>query len=74
MTLLKEWITDLDQKTVLSSQKYNQQVNKYKSKCGGSLGTWKVRPDSDADPYGWFFSGTAGFTEDVVVPGRPTAN
>jgi endonuclease III len=41
MTLPKEWIQDLDQKTVLTSQKYNQQVNKYKSKCGGSLGMWE---------------------------------
>jgi hypothetical protein len=41
MSIPKEWIQDLDQKTVLTSQKYNQQVNKYKSKCGGSLGMWE---------------------------------
>jgi hypothetical protein len=40
-TLPKEWIKDLDQKNVLTSQKYNQQVNKYKAKCGGSLGMWE---------------------------------
>jgi hypothetical protein len=55
MTLPKDWIVGLDQKTVLSSQKYNQQVNKYKSKCGGSLGMWESSGwISDADPYGWF--------------------
>lgn len=55
MTLPKEWIHDLDQKTVLTSQKYNQQVNKYKAKCGGSLGMWESSGwISDADPYGWF--------------------
>jgi hypothetical protein len=55
MTLPKEWTTGLDQKTVLSSQKYNPQVNKYKAKCGGSLGMWESSGwISDADPYGWF--------------------
>jgi hypothetical protein len=54
-TLPKEWIEDIDKKTMLTSQTYNQQVNKYKTKCGGSLGMWESSGwISDADPYGWF--------------------
>jgi hypothetical protein len=54
-TLPKEWIQDLDNKTMLTSQKYNQHVNQYKAKCGGSLGMWESSGwISDADPYGWF--------------------
>lgn len=50
-----EWIKGLDSKTMLTSQKYQQHVNKYKSKCGGSLGMWESSGwIADSDPYGWF--------------------
>lgn len=54
-TLPKEWIEGLDQKTMLTSQTYRIDVNKFKAKCGGSLGMWESSGwISDADPYGWF--------------------
>eukprot|EP00977_Amphora_coffeiformis_P009577 scaffold2205_cov167-Amphora_coffeaeformis.AAC.3 len=50
-----EWIEGLDKKTMLTSQTYNEHVNKFKAKCGGSLGMWESSGwISDADPYGWF--------------------
>lgn len=54
-TVDKNWIAALDTKTMLTSQMYSQHVNKWKSKCGGSLGMWESSGwISDADPYGWF--------------------
>ena len=49
-----DWIKGLSA-NMLSSSTYNAQINKYKSKCGGSLGMWESSGwISDADPYGWF--------------------
>lgn len=50
-----EWIQNLDPKIYLSSQTYRSNVNKFKAKCGGSLGMWESSGwISDVDPYGWF--------------------
>ena len=49
-----EWIEGLSS-NMLSSSTYNIQINKYKAKCGGSLGMWESSGwISDVDPYGWF--------------------
>lgn len=54
-TVEPSWISNLDRKTTLTSSIYNTYVNKYKVKCGGSLGMWESSGwISDADPYGWF--------------------
>ena len=54
-TVLPEWISGLDKRQVLTSSTYNMSVNKYKVKCGGSLGMWESSGwISDSDPYGWF--------------------
>jgi hypothetical protein len=40
---------------MLSSSTYNKNINKFKVKCGGSLGMWESSGwISDSDPYGWF--------------------
>ena len=49
------WIKGMDAKKTLTSQKYDENVNKFKVKCGGSLGMWESSGwISDIDPYGWF--------------------
>ena len=49
-----EWIKGLPS-NMLSSSTYNVQINKFKAKCGGSLGMWESSGwISDVDPYGWF--------------------
>lgn len=54
-TVESDWISNLDRKTTLTSSTYNNYVNKYKVKCGGSLGMWESSGwISDSDPYGWF--------------------
>lgn len=54
-TLPSSWIDGLNKSTMLTSSTYNISVNKYKVKCGGSLGMWESSGwISDADPYGWF--------------------
>lgn len=40
-TVPDEWITGLNKASVLTSQTYRTEVNKYKVKCGGSLGMWE---------------------------------
>lgn len=53
-TVQPGWIKGLSS-NMLSSNTYNIQVNKYKAKCGGSLGMWESSGwISDVDPYGWF--------------------
>jgi hypothetical protein len=53
-TVQPDWIKGLPS-NMLSSNTYNIQVNKYKAKCGGSLGMWESSGwISDVDPYGWF--------------------
>merc|ERR1712226_54689 len=53
--LPKEWLEGLNVKKHISSQHYDENVNKYKAKCGGSLDMWEssgwIKP---CDPYGWF--------------------
>ena len=54
-TVCDEWIQGLDYRTKLTNSTYNAAVNKYKVKCGGSLGMWESSGwISSADPYGWF--------------------
>lgn len=50
-----DWIAGLDAKTMLTSSTYCESVNKFKVKCGGSIGMWESSGwISNADPYGWF--------------------
>ena len=45
-TLAPEWIAKYDAKSIstkLTSSTYRIAVNKFKAKCGGSLGMWEVR-------------------------------
>ncbi len=54
-TVQPSWIDGLNKSTMLTSSKYNTSVNKYKVKCGGSLGMWESSGwIADSDPYGWF--------------------
>lgn len=54
-TVKPEWIQGLDRKTYLTSNTYSSSINKYKVKCGGSLGMWESSGwIADCDPYGWF--------------------
>jgi hypothetical protein len=54
-TVEPSWIAGLDAKKVLTRPVYDAKLNKYKVKCGGSLGMWESSGwISDADPYGWF--------------------
>jgi hypothetical protein len=54
-TVPDEWIAGLDRKSMLTSATYRENVNKYGSKCGGSLGMWESSGwITDVDPYGWF--------------------
>ncbi len=54
-TVEPEWIANLDKKSMLTSSTYNASINKYKVKCGGSLGMWESSGwIADSDPYGWF--------------------
>lgn len=54
-TVHPSWIDTLNKSTMLTSSKYQTTVNKYKVKCGGSLGMWESSGwISDSDPYGWF--------------------
>ncbi len=49
------WISGLNKSSMLTSSKYSTAVNKYKVKCGGSLGMWESSGwISNSDPYGWF--------------------
>lgn len=54
-TVESSWITNLDKHTMLTSTTYKPSINKFKVKCGGSLGMWESSGwISDSDPYGWF--------------------
>ena len=47
--------TGLNVKKMISSTNYDEKVNTYKSKCGGSLEMWETSGwIKDIDPYGWF--------------------
>lgn len=54
-TVQPEWIQGLDKKRYLTNNTYSTSINKYKVKCGGSLGMWESSGwIADCDPYGWF--------------------
>jgi hypothetical protein len=54
-TVDPSWISGLNKSSMLTSMKYSTTVNKYKVKCGGSLGMWESSGwISNSDPYGWF--------------------
>mmetsp|Transcript_25381 Transcript_25381/g.31218 ORF Transcript_25381/g.31218 Transcript_25381/m.31218 type:complete len:374 (-) Transcript_25381:192-1313(-) len=54
-TVLLSWIHGLEKRSMLTSQSYDKSRNKYKVKCGGSLGMWESSGwISNVDPYGWF--------------------
>jgi len=54
-TLDSHWISGLNKSTMLTSNTYRTNINKYQVKCGGSLGMWESSGwISDIDPYGWF--------------------
>ena len=50
-----DWLEGLSVKKMISCPIYDENVNKYKVKCGGSLEMWEssgwIKP---CDPYGWF--------------------
>lgn len=53
-TVKPEWIKGL-KTSMLTSQTYDATINKFKVKCGGSLGMWESSGwIADSDPYGWF--------------------
>lgn len=50
-----DWFEGLDMAKQVTSSTYDANVNKYKVKCGGSLGMWESSGwISEIDPYGWF--------------------
>jgi hypothetical protein len=56
-TLEVDWITssEIHIPTMLTSTTYRESINKYKKKCGGSLGMWESSGwINTIDPYGWF--------------------
>lgn len=49
------WFEGLDIGSQVTSSIYKPAVNRYKVKCGGSLGMWESSGwISELDPYGWF--------------------
>ncbi|KAL7541952.1 hypothetical protein ACHAXR_011671 [Thalassiosira sp. AJA248-18] len=54
-TVQPSWISNLDKPSMLTSSTYHNSINKFKVKCGGSLGMWESSGwISNSDPYGWF--------------------
>jgi len=53
--LPQKWIEGITVKRLVSSTHYDEKVNTYKAKCGGSLEMWETSGWIDKiDPYGWF--------------------
>jgi len=53
--LPQNWLEGLSVKRHISSVHYDEKVNTYKAKCGGSLEMWEESGWIDKiDPYGWF--------------------
>merc|ERR1712045_537826 len=53
--LPQNWLENLNIKKMVASTNYDEKVNTYKVKCGGSLEMWESSGwMSAADPYGWF--------------------
>lgn len=49
------WLKGLDREQQVTSSTYRPDVNRFKVKCGGSLGMWESSGwISELDPYGWF--------------------
>lgn len=54
-TIPSDWIKGLSMPRSLVSSQYRTEVNKFRVKCGGSLGMWESSGwISESDPYGWF--------------------
>nr|XP_022289545.1 uncharacterized protein LOC111101371 [Crassostrea virginica]XP_022289546.1 uncharacterized protein LOC111101371 [Crassostrea virginica] len=55
LELPKDWTEGLNIKKKVTSSKYDESVNTYKVKCGGSLEMWEESGwIHKQDPYGWF--------------------
>ncbi|XP_065927284.1 uncharacterized protein [Magallana gigas] len=55
LELPKDWTEGLNIKKKVTSSKYDEGVNTYKVKCGGSLEMWEESGwIHKQDPYGWF--------------------
>lgn len=55
LELPKDWTEGLNIKRKVTSSKYDEGVNTYKVKCGGSLEMWEESGwIHKQDPYGWF--------------------
>jgi len=55
LELPQNWLEGLNVKKTISSSIYDEGVNTYKAKCGGSLEMWESSGWIQAvDPYGWF--------------------
>jgi len=55
LELPQNWLQGLNVKKTIASSIYDQGVNTYKVKCGGSLEMWESSGWIEAvDPYGWF--------------------
>jgi len=53
--LPKSWFQGLDMEKMITSTKYDKNVNKYKVKCGSTLEAWESSGwINKQDPYGWF--------------------
>merc|ERR1719510_2750540 len=53
--LPQNWLEGMNIKRMVSSTHYDEKVNTYKAKCGGSLEMWEESGWIDKiDPYGWF--------------------
>lgn len=53
-SVMPEWIEGLKM-NMLTATSYDATINKFKVKCGGSLGMWESSGwIADSDPYGWF--------------------
>ena len=53
--LPQNWLEGLNVAKTISSTLYDESVNTYKAKCGGSLEMWETSGwITEVDPYGWF--------------------
>ena len=53
--LPQNWLEGLNINKMVSSSSYDENVNTYKVKCGGSLEMWETSGwIKEVDPYGWF--------------------
>jgi hypothetical protein len=53
--LPKDWIEGLDVRNQVASPVYDENVNKWRVKCGNELSEWEAKGwITSIDPYGWF--------------------